>query len=110
MKRNTRQIFGKVSLSFFLLTATLFIHLGVDGQATTYHTKDVTTQKVPFAVTLTASFVPPSKLSINHKKLPRVSVQHGIESLKKYKRLESIKDKKQLGLTLFFLGMVGEKV
>ena len=108
MNRQTRHSMSKVILSSVILASTLLIQLGVDGQATVYNEQDKQTQQQQFASSLTTSFsrsshlweIPPltTKVHLNHT-MPKQST-----------RVQGVKNKKQLGLTLFFLGIAGQKI
>ena len=109
MKRQTRHSFGKTCLATVTLVTTLLIQLGVDGQATVLKEYDKDSLEQQFASSLTTSFTTSSHMM---EILPLTTKEHHLNkrSAKINAGAASLKNKKQLGLTLFFLGLAGEKI
>ena len=108
MNRQTRHSISKGILSSIILASTLLIQLGVDGQATVYNEQDRQTQQQQFASSLTTSFSRSSYLL----EIPPLSTKAHLNNTmaKQNNRVQGMKNKKQLGLTLFFLGIAGQKI
>ena len=103
----------KFLLAGTLLTSFFFIETGGEGKATvlTDQTQNTALAKLYARPSLLASSAPITAIQVSEFTVgaPAKPTHRFADRVKKPVGLEAIADKKKLGLTLFFLGMVADK-